>query len=56
MRFPACLNGCARPRMRRITAVDVLIFDDFALRPLDATETNDFYEFVVERHNASPRS
>jgi DNA replication protein DnaC len=27
-----------------------LILDDFALRPLDATETNDFYECVVERH------
>jgi DNA replication protein DnaC len=30
--------------------VDLLILDDFALRPLDATETNDFYELVVERH------
>lgn len=27
-----------------------LITDDFALRPLDATETNDFCELVVERH------
>ena len=26
------------------------LVDDFALRPLDATETNDFYELVVERH------
>ncbi|WP_272954490.1 ATP-binding protein [Mycolicibacterium agri] len=26
--------------------------DDFALRPLDATETSDFYEIVVERHRA----
>ncbi|RHW23656.1 cell division protein ZapE [Nocardioides immobilis] len=34
----------ARPR------VDVLIVDDFSLRPVDATETNDFYELVVERH------
>lgn len=24
--------------------------DDFALRALDATQTNDFYEIVVERH------
>ena len=24
--------------------------DDFALRPLDTTETNDFYELIVERH------
>ncbi|MGH3845307.1 MAG: ATP-binding protein [Pseudonocardiaceae bacterium] len=26
------------------------MLDDFALRPLGATETNDFYEIVVERH------
>lgn len=34
----------------RKSAVDVLILDDFALKPLDATQTSDFYEFVVERH------
>jgi DNA replication protein DnaC len=28
----------------------LLIIDDFALRPLDATQTNDLYELVVERH------
>ena len=37
-------------RSRRITAVDLLILDDFALKPLDATQTSDFYELVVERH------
>jgi IstB-like ATP binding protein len=26
------------------------LIDDFALRPLDPTTTNDFYELVVERH------
>ncbi len=36
--------------MRRIATVDLLVLDDFALRPLDATTTNDFYELVVERH------
>jgi DNA replication protein DnaC len=36
--------------MRRLARVDLLILDDCALRPLDATETNDFYELVVERH------
>ncbi len=36
--------------MRRLARVDLLILDDFALRPLDTTETNDFYELVVERH------
>jgi DNA replication protein DnaC len=36
--------------MRKLARVDLLILDDFALRNLDATETNDFYELVVERH------
>jgi DNA replication protein DnaC len=36
--------------MRRLARVQVLILDDFALRALDATETSDFYELVVERH------
>ena len=30
--------------------VDLLILDDFALQSLDAMETADFYELVVERH------
>lgn len=36
--------------LRRLIAVDLLIIDDFALQALDATETTDFYEIVVERH------
>lgn len=46
----ARLDNTLEAEMRRITGVDVLIIDDFALRPLDATQTNDFYELVVERH------
>lgn len=46
----ARLDNTVEAEMRRLTAVDVLIIDDFALRPLDATQTNDFYELVVERH------
>jgi DNA replication protein DnaC len=38
--------------IRRLATIDVLIIDDFALRPLTATETSDFYEIVVERHRA----
>jgi len=30
-----------------------LIIDDFALSALDATETADIYELVVERHRAA---
>ena len=38
---------CARRPHRR---VDVLILDDLTPRPLDAAQTNDSYELVVERH------
>ena len=46
----ARLDNTLEAEIRRITSVDLLIVDDFALRPLDATQTNDFYEIVVERH------
>ncbi|WP_370499823.1 ATP-binding protein [Mycolicibacterium sp. jd] len=46
----ARLDHTVDAEIRRLAAVDVLIIDDFALRPLDATETSDFYEIVVERH------
>ena len=46
----ARLDNTLETEIRKLARVDVLILDDFALRPLDATETNDFYEIVVERH------
>ncbi|HEX4099583.1 MAG TPA: IS21-like element helper ATPase IstB [Pseudonocardiaceae bacterium] len=46
----ARLDNTLDAEMRRLARVDLLILDDFALRPLDTTETNDFYEIVVERH------
>jgi DNA replication protein DnaC len=46
----ARLDNTLEAEMRRLARVDVLILDDFALRPLDATATSDFYELVVERH------
>jgi DNA replication protein DnaC len=46
----ARLDNTLDAELRRLTRVDLLILDDFALKPLDATETNDFYELVVERH------
>lgn len=46
----ARLDNTLEAEIRRLTSVDVLIVDDFALRPLDPTQTNDFYELVVERH------
>jgi DNA replication protein DnaC len=46
----ARLDNSVEAEMRKLVAVDLLLIDDFALHPLDATETNDFYELVVERH------
>jgi DNA replication protein DnaC len=46
----ARLDNSLETEMRRLARVDLLILDDFALRPLGATETGDFYELVVERH------
>src|SRR5512144_1943034 len=36
--------------MRRLAQIRLLITDDFALQPMDATATADFYELVVARH------
>ncbi|SIG87582.1 IstB domain-containing protein ATP-binding protein [Mycobacteroides abscessus subsp. abscessus] len=48
----ARLDNTVDTEIRRLTAIDVLIIDDLALRPLGATETSDFYEIIVERHRA----
>jgi DNA replication protein DnaC len=37
--------------MRRLARVELLIIDDLALQAMDATETADFYELIVERHH-----
>ncbi len=34
-------------------SVDLLIVDDFARQPLDALDTADVYELIVERHRAA---
>lgn len=36
--------------LRRLLAPDLLIVDDFALRRLDAQQSSDFYEVILERH------
>jgi DNA replication protein DnaC len=46
----ARLDNTHEAELRKLARVDLLILDDFALRALDPTETNDFYELVVERH------
>ena len=42
------LDNSTEAEMRRLAQVRLLIIDDFALQPLDATA--DFYELVVARH------
>jgi DNA replication protein DnaC len=44
------LDGTYEAEMRRLLRVDLLILDDFCLRPMDDVETQDVYEVVVERH------
>ena len=39
--------------MRKLLRVDLLILDDFALAAMDATDTADVYEAIVERHRAA---
>ena len=46
----ARLDNSLDAEMRRLTSVDLLILDDFALQALDPTETTDFYQLCVERH------
>ena len=46
----ARLDNTLDAELRKLARVDLLIFDDFALKPLDPTQTNDFYELIVERH------
>jgi DNA replication protein DnaC len=46
----ARLDNTLEAEIRRLTHVDLLLIDDFALRPLGQAETSDFYELIVERH------
>lgn len=36
--------------LRKLIATDVLLLDDFGLRRLDAIQSSDLYELIVERH------
>jgi len=47
----ARLDNTLDAEMRRLAHVQVLIIDDLCLQALDATETADFYELVVEKHH-----
>lgn len=47
----ARLDNTLDAEMRRLAHVQVLIIDDLCLQALDATETADFYELVVEKQH-----
>lgn len=49
----ARLDGSYEDEMRRLHRVDLLMIDDLALHRMEATETGDFYELIVERHRAA---
>ena len=45
----ARLDNTIEADMRSLAHIPLLILDDFCLQPLDATETADFCELIVER-------
>ena len=45
------LDNSTEAEMRRLAQIRLLLIDDFALQPMDPTETADFYELVVARHH-----
>lgn len=47
----ARLDGSYEDEMRKLQRVELLILDDLALHRLEAAETGDFYELIVERHH-----
>jgi DNA replication protein DnaC len=44
------LDNSHDAEVRKLLRVDLLILDDFALKPMDATDTAEIYELIVERH------
>ena len=49
----ARLDASYEEEMRKLHRVELLILDDLALHRLEAVETSDFYELIVERHRAA---
>ena len=47
------LDNSHDAEIRKLVRVDLLVLDDFALQPMDALDTADIYELIVERHRAS---
>jgi DNA replication protein DnaC len=49
----ARLDASYDEEMRKLHRVELLVLDDLALHRLEATETSDFYELIVERHRTA---
>jgi DNA replication protein DnaC len=47
------LDNSHDTEIRKLLRVDLLIVDDFALHSLDALDTADIYELIVERHRSA---
>ena len=47
------LDNSHDAEVRKLLRVDLLIVDDFALQRLDAVDTADIYELIVERHRSA---
>jgi DNA replication protein DnaC len=47
------LDNSHDAEIRKLIRVDVLILDDLCLQQMDATDTADVYELIVERHRRS---
>jgi DNA replication protein DnaC len=47
------LDNSHDAELRKLLRVDLLVLDDFALQPMDALDTSDIYDLIVERHRAA---
>lgn len=47
------LDNSHDAEMRKLLRVDLLLLDDFALQAMDALDTADIYELIVERHRSA---
>jgi DNA replication protein DnaC len=47
-------DGSLDRRMRYAATIDVLILDDFGLKPLSEEQQSDLYELICERYEKAP--
>ena len=47
------LDNSHDEQIRKLLRTDLLILDDFCLQPMDAADTADIYEIILERHRAA---